>query len=339
MPDGRELSGSVAPAFQDYECQGALFRVLERDFRAGHAVHAYLICGEDGIGKKTLASYLAKMLLCTRSEPPCGECGACKRCANGTHSDLHTLVPGKNHASIGVDQIRDIIGAVGMYAYEGGKRVVLINNTFPMTPQAQNALLKYLEEPASDIIFLLISRDTSALLATIVSRCRILRLGMWKQQTLCDILMRYGVDRDDAEQAARQARGNIGRAVDCALGHGHMRARVMESFFTVRKASQVYAFGERQKDEQALAEAFLTQTEDMFRELLLVRVGHLEASVRDDYPDHWRAFASSASNKAFESVFLLVQRARSLKENNVSWRVIYETLLIDVLEEVNKWQK
>lgn len=341
MPNDNTAVNRQAPAFEDYECQGALFRILKTDFLNGQAVHAYLVSGEEGIGKKTLVGLLTQTLLCTGEHPPCGQCGGCVRCLHGTHPDVMRLKREKDKASIGVDAVRDVIAQVGRHAYEGGRRVVIIEEAETMTPQAQNCFLKTLEEPVADVVFFLIARDASKLLPTIVSRCRPLRLCAWPDVYVLDKLLKSGVSKETAQRASRAAYGNIGLALDIAADEAYWQRRraVMESIFMTQKAGQILPLSNQQKEEKGQAAALLKTVEEMFRELLLVRSGCLDEDAIADYPIRWQEIARSAPPETFDRLFSAVKRARILRENQVNWQAAYEALLVDIMEEANQWQR
>lgn len=140
--------------------------------RAQYA-HAYLLQGPAGIGKRVLADQLAARLLCQQplELSACGECKSCHLIAAGTHPDLYLLEPEEADKAIKVDQVRELVGSVGQTSHLGGRKVVLLEPAEAMNPNAANALLKSLEEPAGDTVMLLLSHQPSRLLPTVKSRC------------------------------------------------------------------------------------------------------------------------------------------------------------------------
>ena len=144
---------------------------LREEMQHGRAVHAYLFTGPAGTGKRTLAALCAQTLNCTAPEGqrPCGKCPSCLQYETGNHPDAIRIAPEK---SIGVDVVRDLISRMGVHTLESARRTVIIEQADKMTPQAQNALLKTLETPPSDAVLFLVTDQMSALLPTIISRCR-----------------------------------------------------------------------------------------------------------------------------------------------------------------------
>ena len=137
--------------------------------------HGLLLQGPAGVGKERFASALAAALFCTgRAErlEACGECAECRLSKAGTHPDLHWLRIPEDKKSIGVDQVREVCEQLSMTSMRRGYRVAVIAPAEKMTPSAQNALLKTLEEPAPRTVLVLVTARPSALLATLRSRCQ-----------------------------------------------------------------------------------------------------------------------------------------------------------------------
>ena len=153
-----------------YPWQQALWQKLVT--RPQHA-HAYLLQGPAGIGKRVLVDQLAARLLCLQPQAlnACGDCKACHLLAAGSHPDLYVLEPEEKDKAIKVDQVRALVDFVVQTAHLGGRKVVVVEPAEAMNPNAANALLKSLEEPAGNTVMLLVSHQPSRLLPTIKSRC------------------------------------------------------------------------------------------------------------------------------------------------------------------------
>jgi len=138
--------------------------------------HALLLRGPEGVGKRRFAHRLLAALLCETpafEDRPCGECRGCRLVAAGTHPDRHELAPPEGKQQIGIDQVRALIERVSLTSQYGGRKAVAVAPAERMTPPAANTLLKTLEEPPGDTVFVLVSHRASALPATIRSRCQL----------------------------------------------------------------------------------------------------------------------------------------------------------------------
>lgn len=137
--------------------------------------HALLFMGTYGLGKKELAQYLAKALLCNNANDMgdiCGSCAACHLTNANSHPDLMIIEPAESGKAIGVDQIRGVVKFVNETTIKGGYRIIIINPATAMNINAANALLKTLEEPTPNTLIILISEPGMRLPRTILSRCR-----------------------------------------------------------------------------------------------------------------------------------------------------------------------
>ena len=148
------------------------WRRVERDIRAERVPHALLLRGAAGGGKTLFAVRLAAALLCRSDDPPCDKCDSCRLCAAGSHPDRIAVAVAEDRREIVVDQVRDLIHAVGLTARFGGRKVVVVDPAEQMNRHAANTLLKTLEEPPGETVFLLVSSNHALLLATIRSRCQ-----------------------------------------------------------------------------------------------------------------------------------------------------------------------
>jgi DNA polymerase-3 subunit delta' len=178
-----------------------------------------IFAGPEGIGKRLAAVALAQLMNCL--EPgrfqgldACGECASCKRIARGVHADVLTIEPGDTGA-IRVDQVRDAIERAAYRPFEGRRRVVIVNDAEALNVEAQNALLKTLEEPPAASTFILVTSRPDMLLPTVLSRCQRLRFGRLSPGDVAAVLIRdheYG--ERDAHAAASLSDGSIGRALE-----------------------------------------------------------------------------------------------------------------------------
>ena len=138
-----------------------------------------------------------------RRPDACGACASCKRIARGVHADVLLIEPGDTGA-IKIDQVRDAIERSAYRPFEGRRRVVILDDADAMNPDAQNALLKTLEEPPAASTFVLVTSRPDMLLPTVRSRCQRLRFGRLSPADVAAVLM-----RDHAYAASRCARCGV----------------------------------------------------------------------------------------------------------------------------------
>lgn len=185
---------------------------------ASHKVsHAYILHGEEGIGKKLLATTFAKTLQCEeKGIISCNRCKSCMQSVTGNHPDILWVTHEK--ASIGVEDIRLQLNAdIQVKPYNSPYKIYIIDDADKLTEQAQNALLKTMEEPPEYAVILLLISNISVILPTILSRCVVLNLKPVDKQSIKEFLMEhYQVPDYMAEVAAAFSGGNVGKAIKYA---------------------------------------------------------------------------------------------------------------------------
>lgn len=180
--------------------------------------HSYIFTGEPGSGKKLLASMFAMTLQCKeKGVDPCLKCDSCKKALSKNHPDIISITHEKPN-SISVEDIREqLIGDVAIKPYESPYKVYIMNDADKMTPQAQNALLKTIEEPPAYAVILLLTDNADALLPTIRSRCVRLDLRPVSDNLVKNYLMeKLHIPDYEAQVDASFAQGNIGKAEEAA---------------------------------------------------------------------------------------------------------------------------
>ncbi len=153
---------------------------LETAVEGGRLPHALLLQGPAGVGKERFAAALAAALLCTGRGVRLEACHVCAECAltgAGSHPDLHWLRRPEDRKTISVDQVRELAERLSMTSMRRGRRLAIVSPAHAMTINAQNALLKTLEEPARGTLLLLVSSRPSAILPTLRSRCQRVELA------------------------------------------------------------------------------------------------------------------------------------------------------------------
>lgn len=155
--------------------QGKIIGFFEEAIRNNSLGHAYIIEGDEGSGKSTLASFLAAVATCEKGTF-CGECKMCKQSMADANPDIIS-VSAEGQASLKIEVIRDLLDKLSFKSFHGGRRVIIIEDADIMTTQAQNALLKSIEEPSAGTVFLILCKRASYMLPTITSRTQTLTVA------------------------------------------------------------------------------------------------------------------------------------------------------------------
>jgi DNA polymerase-3 subunit delta' len=175
-----------------------------------------IFAGPDGVGKRAAAVALAQLVNCATpvDHDACGTCASCTRIARLVHADVFLVEPGDTGV-IKVDQVREVIERTAYRPFEGRRRVVIVDEADALLSEAQNALLKTLEEPPAASMFVLVTARPDELLPTVRSRCQRLRFGRLSPGDIAAVLMeRHDYSPAEAHAAASAADGSLGLALD-----------------------------------------------------------------------------------------------------------------------------
>ena len=177
--------------------------------------HAYIIAGEEGSGRYTLAEAFAKALQCEEGgSEACGHCKSCKQAESDNHPDIITVAHDKNTV-LSVDCIRtEVVDSMGIKPYSSKYKIYIIRDGEMMTEEAENALLKTIEEPPEYGIIIIITKQLEKLLPTIQSRCVIINTKPVKEKDIHDYLVsNYGISEEKISFAIEYGQGNLGKAI------------------------------------------------------------------------------------------------------------------------------
>lgn len=288
------------------------------EINRGIVSHAYIIEGAPGVGKRGFAFAAAKAVLCTGTVKPCGVCSACKKCDGGNHPDLHVYAPDGN--TFKVDLVRDIKRSVTLSPGEGEHSVYVLCDAHAMTASAQNALLKVFEEPPAGVVFFLLTEKREALLPTVRSRGRTIRLSAADDAAVRSFVKEKfpKVGEDELAEAVRMAGGSCGRAEAVLKKEGKTEREA-----ALKLCGKIFSDCGRYE----LYTAFLGQNRK--RETLLKTTDNLAGMARDVLvtklecgtptllsPSQAASFADGMTVKSLYDILeALLECARSLRRN------------------------
>lgn len=306
----------------------------------GHMPHAVLLSGPKGIGKFMVGSVLSAALLCQSPDSrPCGSCQSCLQMSYHTHPDFLEISP--DGANIKIEQIRNLQHEVALAPYVSKCRVCVIDEAELMTVQAANSLLRILEEPVGDIIFILVCANRQMLLPTIISRCMAIRLQPLGDHLLAKALADKGFLPDQSEVAARLSRGRMGAALALLEPEGFalrdqaadiIRALLEGSMTVVWETATLLEKMER-KDILQLFEyvAYL------LRDILMIVTGQEQSFLFNIDLAEWLSGQSIRwSEDSLLQGMRAIQTARRALQANANARLTGEALLIKIYDLVRE---
>lgn len=320
--------------------------MLQRHQSAGRVRHAYLFTGPARIGKRTLAKRFAMSLNCyttAADEAPCGQCRACRLIEVERYADLHILERGPEETQIKIDAVRQLQRALSLSAIEARWRVALLVDFQEASPEAQNALLKTLEEPAAGVVLLLTARQGEDLLPTIVSRCEVLGLRPVAKGEIEGALMGRGVEAEDARLLAALAGGRPGEALRLAADPARLseRREQVEDLRTLLEASRAKRFayvaekvGSRRtidlegkrRETSELLETWL----GLLRDALIVAEGAEAGLLNPDQREWLERLAAGAGQSGVLAAVEATERTLEAVHRNANLQLAMETLLLDL---------
>ena len=327
------MAESGFPGITGYE---DVIRQLKHAGRTGSVSHAYLFTGPEGCGKRKMAEAFAAMLVCEAEDPgerPCMNCSGCKRAFSGNHPDI-IRVTHEKPLSISVNEIRaQLVDKAVIRPYEDKKKVFIVAEAEKMTPQAQNALLKTLEEPPEYAVILLLSTNPETLLPTIRSRTLMIPLNPLPNRVVEEYI-REKMEMPDYEARviAAYAQGIIGRAEkavrDEAFSERRDRALALVKGIHSMNAATIREAARRMGEDRKEAEEILDLCLFIYRDILYYKAaadpGHL---VFSNEIGMIRERAAAISYKALTEIIEALEQCQGRLKANVNPELAAELLL------------
>lgn len=306
---------------------------LKRAIEKGRVAHALAFVGPPGVGKATLARVFAQALLCSSErERPCDDCSACRRVAKGVHPDVHWIEP--EGGSVRIEQVRTMQSALALKAFEGAKKVAVIDGGDLMTPEAQNSLLKVLEEPPGDAVITVVAGSVASLLPTIRSRCQVFRFQPLPVDEVAEQLIAKGVKPANARLVAAVTEGRLGAAITAVESDLlDLRNQVVEWIDSLAAADgprAVIHIGQRLDEGRERVDEVLNLFLLWLRDLVAVREGVPEAAANQDAMERLSAQASRTETNRLAAAMRAVDRARRRLRTSGNFRLTIDSMLASV---------
>ncbi len=302
--------------------------------------HAYLFVGPEGIGRQTLALRFAKALNCSAPPEPgafCDQCRDCRQIDSLTYPDLTLVAPEEDHKDVLIDQIRALQHTVALAPYASTYRIALLPDFQRSTEEAQNALLKTLEEPPDKVILLLTATALEGLLPTIVSRCEVLRLRPASIEGAQQYLIEnHGLTTEKAALIAHLSGGRIGAAITYSQEPDRLlnRQEQMQAFLGLLPARRYERFGlakELSKSYDAArqnAAEVLSVWLSFWRDVFVHCSGASMPLVNIDYADQVAQAAEALTPTDARDLVVAHETALNQLDANVNVRLLLETVML-----------
>lgn len=344
-------------SFEDICGQDNIKTYLTKAISAGKLSHAYIFNGESGSGKRLLADAFAETLLCENvvklvksgnaadnDIKPCGKCHSCVQAEAGSNPDIIRIKCNEGaRKSIGVDDIREnLINDIVIKPYEYDRKVYIVEDAQKLTAQAQNALLKTLEEPPEYAVIILLATNADILLDTIKSRCVIVDMEDVPGGTMKTYLHEQFPNKSDSEIefAVTFADGKLGRAIDY-LSNPDMEKLKDEVIDFVKKVPDMALYEtmsyikELDSHKVDRLEDYLDILQLWYRDVLMFK------STRDMnslvFKSEITDISRQAQNASYEGLNKIIEGVEVIKlrlDANVNFDIAAELFLITIHEGV-----
>ena len=325
--------------FHDIIGHDDIIRHLKNAIETGKVSHSYIFTGEPGSGKKLLAGTFAAALQCESGESePCMTCDSCKKVIGKNHPDIITVTHEKP-GSISIDEVREqVVHDVDIKPYCSPYKIYIIPDAEMMTVQAQNALLKTIEEPPAYAVIMLLTTNQDAFLQTILSRCVQLKLKPLKDSVVKTYLEEKLQVKDiQAEIYSAFARGNLGKAIHLAQSEDFkmMYEEILKLLKEIKEMdiSQLLDVIRKLKDDNTDIKECLDFMQMWYRDILMYKTTKdLNLLIFKDEFSAVKKAASLSSYEGLEQILGAIDKARVRLDANVNMELVMELLLLTMKE-------
>lgn len=325
--------------FRDIVGHEDIIRHFRSSIEMNRISHAYIINGEVDSGKKLLARAFAATLQCEKGETEaCGACKSCIKMASGNHPDIIWVTHEKPNI-ISVDEVREqVVDSISTKPYESKYKIYIIPDAQYMNVQAQNAILKTIEEPPEYGIIILLTSNLGKILETVVSRCIVLNTKPVRERDMLGYLTKkMGLTEDRAYFCLDFAQGNLGKAIKLASNTEYVQ--VIDSVVEVMKKIQRLDVEELASAMEHIQKFKMSINDYMdlmmmwYRDVLMLKVtGNIDKLLFKGEYSTIRQQAQILSYKAIEDKIDAIARAKTRLDVNANFDVTMELLLLTLKE-------
>lgn len=319
--------------------QEQLVEHLQNAIKTGKVAHAYIINGERSSGKEFIAKIFAAALQCEEEgEKPCGKCRSCKQVVTQNQPDIITVLHEKPN-TIGVEDIRTKINNdIGIKPYSSPRKIYIMNEGEKMTVQAQNALLKTLEEPPAYGVIMILTTNLETLLPTILSRCVVLNMKPVADEKVKRYLMEeHHVPEYKADVCVAFARGNLGKAKALATSEEFdnikNEAVTLLKYIRDMEIYEIVAAIKKIAQYQFEINDYLDILSVWYRDVLLFKAtndaNHL---IFKEEIQYIRKVADQSAYEGIEIIIDALEKAKARLKANVNFDLTMELLLLTIKE-------
>ena len=316
-----------------------VIRHLQNAVEKEQVSHSYIFAGEKGSGKKLLAKLFAMTLQCEEhKKEPCMHCSSCRKAMSRNHPDI-IYVEHVKPTSIGIEEIREqLVSDVEIKPYTGPYKIYIVDEAEKMTIQAQNALLKTIEEPPAYAVILLLANNNTGLLPTITSRCVTLNFKPVRDEVIRKHLMEeLHVPDYQADVSVAFAQGNVGKAIQLASSDdfNEMKASALQLIKRLDDIDlyEMTAAVKQIADYKLEINDYFDLMMIWYRDVLYFKAtGDVNGLIFKDEVYDIKRQAEKSSYNGINSILEALRKAQIRLDANVNFDLVIELLLLTIKE-------
>ena len=326
--------------FRDIPGRTNLKEKLTAEIKESKPGHAYIFEGPEGCGKKDFAVAFAYMILCTsvNADKPCGKCKHCRTIAAGGTGELYIVE--ESRKSIPIDTIRQLQDNINLIPSGSERKVYIITGGDRMTRQAQNCLLKTLEEPPGYAYIIITASNGDKFIDTIRSRAVTLQVGINSIEEITEYLKeRYDYGEAEISVAAQCSAGSVGRAVEILETKDFSRQRELAVDFIKDILDKKYgtAYDIAEKLSKGDTAVFFATAASMLRDMAVYGSSGGRWLINVDKKDIILKGASRYPDNVLVRIAFIVEKASGNIMDNASKRQTLDAMIVKITEELAKW--
>jgi len=357
--------------FSDYPVQPVILERFRKSLRHDRLAHAYIFYGREGSGKEAFALELAMALNCLdEQQRPCHQCPSCRKISQLNHPDVKFVIPQAGNwdgkeiqkrlhkkalnpyaridypgaVSITIDSIRELKNESKYTPYEAVKKVYIVSDAEKMNRESANSFLKLLEEPPDNLLIILVTTATNALLETIRSRCRIIHFPQLTTDAALAVLARYHPVSDAERIIAGIAQGNLKEIFDSLDTDSEDKRQVVYEFLKAAargSARDIVNSADalaRRRDKNFLLDVLNLLILWIKDTINILSAGGEAQIINVDFKDEIQRFARSYAPSDFEQIILEIENSISSLKSNAHVPLLITVLGIQIHEHLRRAQ-
>ncbi|MDK2822281.1 MAG: polymerase subunit delta [Clostridia bacterium] len=321
--------------FENIKGQKIAIQMLKNSIINNHLSHAYLFVGPEGVGKKATGLALAQALNCLNLDHgvvSCNNCISCRKIISGNHPDVEIIKP--DGLSIKIDQVRNLRNKIFYKCYESKYKVIILNDAHFLTIEAANGLLKVMEEPPENTVFILVTSEPQQLPDTILSRCQQVQFQALSSFIIKEILIAKYPDKEaQLSLIASLSRGSLVKAEEL-IREGELLSKrsetinVLKKIFDISVSELAFWCEKWDKDKQSIKTIFELM-QFWYRDLLVWRTtGQEDILINQDFLVDIKKSRHTLLD--INNILSSINKSRKYLDYNVNPRLVLEVFLMKI---------